>query len=76
MEKRMCSTCREVKPLTEYSYDKKRKEYNYYCRECQRIYNKNYKRAYRETHEDYNERNRIKSRIRMNKLYKQRRKVV
>lgn len=46
--KRMCSVCREPKEEDQFRYMKKRKRYNSYCKDCERVYNRNYKRAYRE----------------------------
>lgn len=64
---RMCSMCRQVKDINEFSTQNKKqydKIYVYlrsYCKNCQRIYNKEYMRAYREIHPEYVEKNRIKN---------------
>lgn len=44
----MCSMCGEVKEDTEFYYRKKQHKYNSYCRNCERLYQKEYKRIYRE----------------------------
>lgn len=44
----MCGMCREVKEESEFYYCKKLKRYNNYCRNCYRLYQKEYKRIYRE----------------------------
>ena len=46
--KRKCSMCGEYKDETEYRYMKKQKRYNSYCKNCERLYNKEYLRIYRE----------------------------
>lgn len=46
--KRLCSMCRESKEETEFYYSKKLDRYNAYCRNCYRLYQKEYKRIYRE----------------------------
>lgn len=45
---RMCSMCREVKDESEFYYCKKTKRTNTYCANCNRLYQKEYKRIYRE----------------------------
>lgn len=45
---RMCAMCREVKEESEFYYRKKLKQYNPYCRHCNRLYQKEYKRIWRE----------------------------
>lgn len=62
---RMCSTCREVKDESEFYYREKTNYYNSYCRECERIFRKEYMRAYREQKPQYVEKNRAKMRERM-----------
>lgn len=64
---RMCSMCREVKDESEFYYREKAHEYNCYCRECERIYQREYKRAYRELNPQYVEDNRVKMRERTRK---------
>ena len=56
----MCSMCREVKDESEFYYRKKQHKYNTYCRDCERIYQREYHRAYREMHPEYVEKNRKK----------------
>jgi len=46
--KRLCSMCRESKEETEFYYYKKLDRYNAYCKNCYRLYQKEYKRIYRE----------------------------
>ena len=46
--KRMCSMCREGKEESEFYYCEKIKKYNTYCKNCNRLYQKEYKRIYRE----------------------------
>lgn len=56
MEK-MCSMCREVKDESEFYYREKQHTYNCYCRNCNRLYQKEYKRIWRERkmeEENYN----------------------
>ena len=45
---RMCSMCRKVKKESEFYYKEKRQKYNSYCKDCERLYQKEYKRIYRE----------------------------
>lgn len=72
---RMCSMCREVKDENEFSICTKRqngKLYYYrrsYCKKCQRIYNSEYMRAYREMNPDYVKRNQIRMRNKMRAKY-------
>ena len=40
--------CHECKEETEFYYKKSAKSYNCYCRNCERLYNKEYMRIYRE----------------------------
>ena len=40
--------CGEGKEETEFYFDKKLKKYGAYCRNCNRLYQKEYKRIYRE----------------------------
>lgn len=63
--RKMCLMCRKVKDEKEFYYREKTHEYNSYCRECERIYQRTYKRAYRELNPQYVEKNRIKMRERM-----------
>lgn len=70
METRMCSTCREIKPITEFYFKVCNNKYNSYCRECQRIYDKLYKRAYREMNQEYVKKNRDNMRERMREKYR------
>lgn len=65
--KRMCSMCREVKDESDFYYKEKRHQYNSYCKDCERIYQREYKRAYREMHPDYVEKNRENMRNLMRK---------
>ena len=44
----MCSMCGQVKNETEFYYKEKQHKYNCYCRNCERLYQKEYKRIYRE----------------------------
>jgi predicted phosphohydrolase len=46
--KRMCSMCREAKEESEFYYCKKLKAYNPYCRRCNSLYQREYKRIWRE----------------------------
>ena len=46
--KRLCSMCRESKEETEFYYYEKLDRHNAYCRNCYRLYQKEYKRIYRE----------------------------
>ena len=46
----MCAICRQVKDLSEFYHYKKINRYNSYCKECETIYQKNYRRAYRENY--------------------------
>lgn len=45
---RKCSMCGSYKKEKEFRYMKKQDRYNYYCRDCERLYNKEYQRIYRE----------------------------
>lgn len=45
---RMCSICRQVKDKSEFYYKEKAQKFNSYCRDCERLYQKEYKRIYRE----------------------------
>lgn len=44
----MCSMCRQVKDESKFYYREKQHKYNSYCRDCERLYQKEYKRIYRE----------------------------
>ena len=46
--KRMCSICREAKDESEFYYNKNARTYRAYCRNCNRLYNREYKRIWRE----------------------------
>ena len=36
-----CAKCHQMKPLVEFSFkNKQKKQYGYYCKECNRVYNK------------------------------------
>ena len=67
MDRIMCSMCREVKDESEFYYREKLHKYNSYCRACERLYQKEYKRAYRELNPQYVEENRTKMRKLMRK---------
>ena len=43
-----CSMCGEYKEELEYRFMNKQSRYNAYCKECERFYQKHYKRIYRE----------------------------
>ncbi len=56
-EKRMvrkCSMCGEVKEESEFRYMKKQDRCNCYCKHCERLYNKEYQRGYRERKKEEN----------------------
>ena len=40
--------CGEVKEEEEFRYMKSKKNYNCYCKACEKIYNREYQRIYRE----------------------------
>ena len=63
----MCSMCRQVKDKSEFYYRRDKNKYNCYCREWERIYQREYKRSYRELNPNYVEKNRIKMRELMKK---------
>lgn len=46
--KRMCGMCREAKEESEFYYCEKLNRYNSYCKNCYRLYQKEYKRIWRE----------------------------
>lgn len=46
--KRKCSMCGSYKEQTEFRYMKKQDRYNCYCKDCEKLYNKEYQRIYRE----------------------------
>lgn len=46
--KRKCSMCGNYKEETEYRFMKRQNRYYAYCKNCERLYNKEYKRIYRE----------------------------
>ena len=60
---RMCTMCGQVKDETEfkiktYKNSPRKLHRSYYCNNCQRLYNKEYMRIYRERRKDEN-RNKI-----------------
>lgn len=51
--KRKCSMCGEYKQEeTSYRYMNKQQRYNTYCKSCEKLYIKEYMRAYRERKND------------------------
>jgi hypothetical protein len=44
----MCSMCGQVKNADQFYYNKRKKRYNSYCMNCNRLYIKEYMRIYRE----------------------------
>lgn len=46
--KRKCSMCGECKEETEYRFMNKQNRYYAYCKSCEKLYNKEYQRIYRE----------------------------
>lgn len=46
--RRKCSMCGEVKEEEEFRYMAKQRRYNCYCKPCEKIYNREYQRIYRE----------------------------
>lgn len=46
--KRKCSMCGAYKEETEFRYMKNQDRYNCYCKDCEKLYNKEYQRIYRE----------------------------
>lgn len=46
--KRKCSMCGSYKEEKEFRYMKKQDRYNCYCKDCEKLYNKEYQRIYRE----------------------------
>lgn len=44
----MCSICREAKDESEFYYNKNARSYASYCRNCNRLYHREYKRIWRE----------------------------
>ena len=46
--KRKCSMCGKYAEESEFRYMAKQKRYNCYCKDCERLYNKEYMRIYRE----------------------------
>lgn len=46
--KRKCAMCGEYLPLTEYKWKSHKNNYYAYCNNCERLYQKEYKRIYRE----------------------------
>lgn len=45
---RKCSMCGSYKDETEYRFMNKQNRYNNYCKDCEKLYMKEYKRIYRE----------------------------
>ena len=45
---RLCGMCRQGKEESEFYYCEKTKKYNTFCRSCNRLYQKEYKRIWRE----------------------------
>ncbi len=45
---RLCSMCRQGKDESEFYFCEKIKKYNTYCKKCNTLYQKEYKRIYRE----------------------------
>ena len=70
---RMCSMCYEVKDISEYKLKKdgEKQYYNHYCNKCQRIYNAEYMRAYREINTEY-----VKKNVEQQRIRNARKKVV
>ena len=54
---RMCSMCRQVKDETEFYYREKTHIYNCYCRNCNKLFQKDYKRIWRERKKSMEEEN-------------------
>ena len=52
--KRKCSMCEGYKEEEQFRYMKKQDRYNCYCKDCERLYNKEYQRIYREEKEGIN----------------------
>ena len=48
MERIMCSKCREVKDETEFYYKEKSHKFNSYCRRCESLYKKEYRKMYKQ----------------------------
>ena len=46
--KRLCPMCGEPKEETEFYYHKRLNKYGAYCRNCNKLYQREYKRIYRE----------------------------
>lgn len=46
--KRKCTMCGSYKEQENFRYMKKQDRYNCYCKDCERLYNKEYQRIYRE----------------------------
>lgn len=46
--KRKCSMCGECKEEIEYRFMNRQNRYYAYCRACEKLYNKEYQRIYRE----------------------------
>ena len=49
---KMCSMCRKVKPISEFRLMNQTKKRNAYCRECEKIYQREYKKQQREMNKD------------------------
>ncbi len=57
--KRKCSMCGSYLPISEFRWKKNKNNYYSYCKNCERLYTKEYMRIYRErkrgeTNEIYN----------------------
>lgn len=48
LDKKMCSMCFEIKPISEFKFKKTVGYYESYCNNCLRLYNREYKRIWRE----------------------------
>lgn len=51
----MCSMCKQAKDESEFKFKKHKGRYNSYCNDCERMYQRNYKRARREMEHRVNE---------------------
>lgn len=60
--KRKCAMCGEYKEEKEFRYMKKQNRYNCYCKNCERLYNKEYQRIYRERKKEVKNGNKYKQR--------------
>ncbi len=57
--KRMCSMCGEAKDISEFYYWEKGNKYGAFCRPCNRLYQKEYKRIYRERKKNHDKMSRL-----------------